>query len=109
MADFAGGGLMCAWGIVLALLERERSGVGQVIDCSMVEGAAYIGSWLYRSQNTYFSQPRGQNILDSGAHFYNTYKTSDDKYIAVGAIEPQFYRTFLEKLQLNIDEFPHIA
>lgn len=50
LADFAGGGLMCAMGIVMALLEREKSQKGQIIDCSMVEGAAYVGSWIYKSK-----------------------------------------------------------
>ena len=110
LADFAGGGLMCAWGIVLALLEREKSGKGQVIDCSMVEGAAYISSFLYRKQDNWlFANSRGKNPLDTGHHCYNTYETSDGKYMAVGALEPQFYNEFLEKLQVNPDEFPQVG
>ncbi|KAK1788365.1 hypothetical protein P4O66_016803, partial [Electrophorus voltai] len=92
LADFAGGGLTCALGIVLALLERSRSGQGQIIDASMVEGAAYLGSFVWKSRSTgLWNRPRGQNLLDSGAPFYDTYRTADGKYMAVGAIEPQFY------------------
>jgi crotonobetainyl-CoA:carnitine CoA-transferase CaiB-like acyl-CoA transferase len=59
----------------------------------MVEGAAYVGSWLFASRDMFvWGKPRGQNALDSGAHFYETYKTKDEKYLAVGALEPQFYR-----------------
>lgn len=63
LADFAGGGLMCALGIVMALYERQHSGKGQVIDCSMVEGTAYLASWITRGKHTpFWSQPRGQNV-----------------------------------------------
>ncbi|XP_064093870.1 alpha-methylacyl-CoA racemase-like [Macrobrachium nipponense] len=102
LADFAGGGLMCAFGIALALLERSNSGLGQVIDANMVEGAAYTGSWLYASRDLYiWGKPRGCNWLDSGVHFYDTYETSDGKYMAVGAIEPQFYQQFISLLGLT--------
>jgi len=102
LADFGGGGLTCALGICLALFEREKSGKGQIIDCSMVEGTAYLSSWLIRSQQLpIWGKPRGQNILDTGAHFYETYATKDNKYISVGAIEPQFYEVLLEKLNLQ--------
>ncbi|KAF2882411.1 hypothetical protein ILUMI_23781 [Ignelater luminosus] len=110
VADFAGGGLMCALGIILALFERQSSGIGQVVDCNMVEGSAYLGSWLYRSQNLpIWGNPRGKNIIDSGAHFYETYETKDGKFMAVGAIEPQFYKQLLEGLGLteeNVPQFP---
>lgn len=108
-SDFGGGGLMCALGIVLALFERSRTQIGQVIDANMVEGTAYLGSWLFRSQKVpgIWGQPRGKNLLDTGAHFYNTYQTKDGKYISVGAIEPQFYAILLEKLNLKEEDFPH--
>lgn len=97
IADFGGGGLMCALGIVLALFERKSSGLGQVVDNSMVNGAAYLGSWLYRSQNLpIWGKERGENILDSGAHFYEVYKTKDGKFLSVGALEPQFYEELLK-------------
>ncbi|XP_067001916.1 alpha-methylacyl-CoA racemase isoform X3 [Anabrus simplex] len=104
-ADFGGGGLMCALGILMALLERHKSGKGQVIDASMVEGVAYLGSWLFRSQHLpFWGQPRGQNLLDTGTHFYETYETKDGKYLAVGALEPQFYLKLLEGLGLSESE-----
>ncbi|NXS84656.1 AMACR racemase, partial [Erpornis zantholeuca] len=107
LADFAGGGVMCAMGIVIALFERARSGRGQVIDASMVKGAAYLSSFLWKSQNLgLWSQPRGENLLDSGAPFYETYRTSDGKYMAVGSIEPQFYNELIKGLGLNLDELP---
>ncbi|XP_055589385.1 alpha-methylacyl-CoA racemase [Uranotaenia lowii] len=104
IADFAGGGLLCAFGILAALLERYHSGKGQIVDHSMVEGAAYVGSWLICSQKLpIWGQPRGENVLDTGAHFYDTYRTKDGKYISVGAIEPQFYQELLSGLDLQID------
>ncbi|XP_057216151.1 alpha-methylacyl-CoA racemase isoform X2 [Triplophysa rosa] len=107
MADFAGGGLMCAFGIVLALLERSRSGQGQIIDVSMVEGAAYVGSFMWKSRSIgLWNHPRGENLLDGGAPFYDTYRTSDGKYVAVGAIEPQFYQQLLQGLDLDPADLP---
>lgn len=107
VADFAGGGLMCAFGIVLALLERSRSGQGQIIDASMVEGAAYVGSFMWKSRSLgLWSRPRGENMLDSGAPFYDTYCTSDGKYVAVGAIEPQFYEQLILGLGLDDADLP---
>ncbi|XP_018046249.1 PREDICTED: alpha-methylacyl-CoA racemase isoform X1 [Atta colombica] len=106
-ADFGGGGLMCALGIILALYERTKSNIGQVIDTSMVEGSAYLGSWLFRSQKMgIWENPRGRNLLDTGSHFYDTYETKDKLFMCVGAIEPQFYEIFLEKLGLSSDEVP---
>ncbi|XP_023194386.1 alpha-methylacyl-CoA racemase [Xiphophorus maculatus] len=107
VADFAGGGLTCALGIVLALLERTRSGKGQIIDASMVEGAAFTGSFLWKSRRLgIWSRPRGENLLDSGAPFYDTYKTLDGKYLAVGAIETEFYDQLLKGLELDAGELP---
>ena len=81
LADFAGGSFTCAMGIMAALLERSSSGQGQVIDSCMVEGAAYVGSWLFAMGPHVWGKPRGENILDSGTHFYETYKTKDGKYL----------------------------
>ncbi|XP_065334350.1 alpha-methylacyl-CoA racemase [Cloeon dipterum] len=107
LADFAGGGLMCAFGIVMALLERSKSGRGQVIDSSMVEGAAYVSSWLFRSQwLPIWGKGRGQNSLDTGAHYYDTYETKDGGYMAVGSLEPQFYDQLLLGLGLTEEEAP---
>lgn len=99
LADFAGGGLLCAFGICAALIERHRSGKGQIIDNSMSEGAAYVGSWLMRSQSLPIWQgPHGKNMLDGGAFFYGTYETSDGKYMSVGALESQFFEEFVRIL-----------
>ncbi|XP_053196139.1 alpha-methylacyl-CoA racemase [Scomber japonicus] len=108
LADFAGGGLTCAMGIVLALLERTKSGKGQIIDASMVEGAAYVGSFIWKSRSIgMWDRSRGENMLDSGAPFYDTYQTSDGKYMAVGAIEPQFYKQLLKGLELDAAALPN--
>ncbi|KAM9734716.1 alpha-methylacyl-CoA racemase isoform 1-T2 [Menidia menidia] len=107
LADFAGGGLTCALGIVLALLEREKSGKGQVIDASMVEGAAYAGSFVWKSGSIgMWDRGRGENMLDGGAPFYDTYRTQDGKFMAVGALEPQFYLQLLKVLELDPRELP---
>ncbi|NXM29184.1 AMACR racemase, partial [Oxyruncus cristatus] len=107
LADFAGGGVMCALGIVIALYERTTSGRGQIIDASMVKGVAYLSSFLWKSQNAgIWSRPRGENLLDGGAHFYEIYRTSDGKFMAVGAIEPQFYDQLIKGLGLDSNELP---
>lgn len=102
IADFAGGGLLCAFGICAALVERHRSGKGQIVDSAMSEGAAYVGSWLMRSQSLPVWQgPRGTNMLDGGAFFYGTYETSDGQYMSVGALESQFFAEFTRILGLQ--------
>ncbi|KAF9199925.1 hypothetical protein BGZ49_009899 [Haplosporangium sp. Z 27] len=105
LADFAGGGLICALGILLALQERSRSNKGQVIDAAMIEGVSYIGSFVYNMHKAgaLFQTPPGTNQLDGGAPFYDTYKTKDGLYMAVGAIETQFYKLLLEGLGLDIE------
>lgn len=106
-ADFAGGGLLCSFGICLALLERHSSGKGQIVDCAMVEGAAYVASWLYRSRGLpVWTGERGENVLDSGSAFYDTYETKDGKWMSVGALEPQFYQVFLSGLGLDTEKVP---
>ncbi|XP_056401590.1 alpha-methylacyl-CoA racemase isoform X3 [Hyla sarda] len=108
LADFAGGSYICALGIAMSLFERTRSGKGQVIDSSMVEGAAYLGSFVWKSQSLgLWSRPRGENLLDGGAPFYSTYMTADGKYMAVGAIEPQFYKELLKGLDLDSSDLPN--
>ncbi|ESO88171.1 hypothetical protein LOTGIDRAFT_193764 [Lottia gigantea] len=105
LADFAGGGMTCAMGIILALFERSKSGHGQIVDCSMTEGAAYLGKWLWASREMFiWGKERGDNVLDGGAAYYNTYKTKDNKYMAVGAIEPQFFHQLIQGLGLNTNE-----
>ena len=104
--DFGGGGMMMAYGIVCALLEAQRSGEGQVIDCSMHEGSAALMAMFYGLKaNGLFTDNRGTHMLDTGAHFYDVYETKDGKYISIGSIEPQFYELLKEKAQLSLDDF----
>ncbi|PZC77237.1 hypothetical protein B5X24_HaOG203554 [Helicoverpa armigera] len=110
LSDFAGGGVLCALGIVMALFERTKSGQGQIIDTSMTEGAAYVGKWLFKSrQLPIWSGEPGTNPLDGGFACYQTYRTKDDKFMAVGALEPQFYSNFLKGLQLPEEEFDQVG
>jgi alpha-methylacyl-CoA racemase len=104
LGDFAGGGLMLAFGMVSALLEAQRSGQGQVVDCAMTEGATLLSSfiWTLQQQGNWTAE-RGTNELDTGAHYYDVYECADGKHIAVGAIEPKFYQELLKHLELNDD------
>jgi alpha-methylacyl-CoA racemase len=107
LGDFAGGGMLCAMGILLALVERSRSGQGQVVDAAMVDGAAYLSSFLYNFRSArLWSDERGTNMLDGGAPFYDTYVTKDGQYMSVGAIEPQFYAALLRGLGLDAATMP---
>ena len=96
VGDFGGGGMMLAFGVVCALLESRTSGKGQVVDAAMVEGAALLGAMMY-GMRAYgqWKDEREANLLDGGAPFYDTYACLDGKFIAVGAIEPQFYTRLL--------------
>lgn len=110
LADFAGGGLMCAFGIAAALFERTRSGRGQIVDCSMTEGASYVSSFRWLSQNLPFwgAEP-GTGLLDGAAHYYRCYRTKDAKFMAVGAIEPKFYNALIAGLGLSSEEAPQMG
>ena len=92
VGDFGGGGMMLAFGMVSALLHAKTTGQGQVIDAAMTDGAATLMSmiWGFKA-NGMWSDDRGTNMLDTGAHFYDTYETSDGKFLSIGSIEPQFY------------------
>jgi alpha-methylacyl-CoA racemase len=96
VGDFGGGGMMLAFGVVCAMLEARTSGRGQVVDAAMTDGAALLGAMMYglRAHGAW-SAARGANFLDGGAPFYATYACADGKFIAVGAIEPQFYARLL--------------
>lgn len=109
VGDFGGGGMLLAFGVACALTERATSGKGQVIDAAMVDGASTLMAFFHgmKAMGGHGSGGRGTNILDTGAHFYETYETSDGKYISLGSIEPQFYAELLEKLRLNDDDLPH--
>ena len=102
VGDFGGGGMLLAYGMVCALLESKMSGKGQVVDAAMVDGAALLMTSIFAaSQTGFWSEQRGTNMLDSGAPFYEVYETADGKYMAVGAIESQFYQVFVERLGLK--------
>jgi len=94
LGDYGGGGLLLAFGMCAAIIQARASGQGQVVDCAMVDGSALLATlmWSLRAQDQWRDE-RGSNFLDSGAHFYDTYRTRDDRFIAVGAIEKPFYRT----------------
>jgi len=101
LADFGGGGMLLAVGVLAALLERERSGRGQVIDAAMVDGAASFTTFIRGlAALGAWTDQRGANLLDGGAPFYATYACADGRYVAVGALEPQFYRLMIEGLEL---------
>jgi alpha-methylacyl-CoA racemase len=107
VGDFGGGGMLLAFGLVCGLLEARNSGQGQVIDAAMVDGAALLASALYGLHAAgIWSDERGTNLLDSGAHFYDVYETADGKYVALGAIEPQFHA---ELVRLTGLDFPSEA
>jgi len=103
LGDFAGGGMLLAFGIACAAWEASRSGQGQVIDAAMIDGAAIMMATFFSGRVSGFWGPRGTNMLDTGASFYEVYETSDGKWMAVGAIEPQFYAALLAGLGLTDD------
>lgn len=108
VGDYGGGGLYLAFGVVCGMLEASRSGKGQVIDAAMVDGAASLMTTFYSLRAMgYWTENRGENILDSGAHFYDVYETADGKYIAVGAIEEKFYRELLQRIGLEEEGLPN--
>jgi alpha-methylacyl-CoA racemase len=96
VGDFGGGGVYLAFGMVCGLLEASKSGQGQVVDSAMVDGAASLMTMFYglRAMGIWTDR-RGANFLDGGAHFYGVYQTADDQYISVGSIEPKFYAELL--------------
>ena len=104
VGDFGGGGMLLAFGLVCGMLEASRSGQGQVVDAAMVDGAAALMAGFF-SMGDFFSDRRGTNLLDGGAHFYNTYETKDGQHICVGAIEPQFYKLLVEKSGVDAERF----
>jgi alpha-methylacyl-CoA racemase len=107
VGDFGGGGMMLAFGICAALLEAQRSGQGQVVDAAMIDGAASLMTmtWSFRHMGMWHDE-RGTNLLDTGAHFYDTYETADGRYVSIGSIEPQFYAELLRLTGLEGEELP---
>jgi len=101
VGDFGGGGMLLLAGVLAALVERSRSGRGQVVDAAMVDGSALLMSSVlgWKAAGTW-QEPPGTNAIDTGSPFYEVYETSDGGYIAVGAVEPRFYREFVDVLDL---------
>ena len=107
VADFGGGSMLVLLGIVVALYERERSGKGQVVDAAMVDGVSVLAQMMWTMKSTGALRDRRESfLLDGGAPFYGCYETADGKYMAVGAIEPQFFAALLTGLGLSPDEVP---
>lgn len=107
IGDFAGGGAVCVLGIFLALFQRERTGLGQVVEANMVDGSAFVGSMpRLASKGVMWDRPRGENLLDGGCPWYDTYECGDGGFMAVGALEPQFYKALLKGLEVQEGEAP---
>jgi alpha-methylacyl-CoA racemase len=108
VGDFGGGGLLLAFGMACALYEARGSGQGQVVDAAMVDGSSILMTMFhaFKHMGVHDDSRRGTNLLDTGAHFYEVYETADAKYVALGAIEPQFYAEFLRRVGLDAAELP---
>jgi len=109
VGDFGGGGMLLVTGVLGALLEAARSGVGQVVDVAMVDGTAQL-MWMmqgFQQIGAWNADEREANLLDGAAHFYDTYECADGKYIAIGAIEPQFYAELLARAEITDPQFEH--
>jgi alpha-methylacyl-CoA racemase len=104
VGDYGGGGMMLAFGVLAAILSARSTGKGQVVDCAMTDGTALMMAQTYTFMAAgMWEDEREANLLDGGAYFYDTYETSDGKYVAIGPIEPQFLALLLEKLGLTGD------
>jgi alpha-methylacyl-CoA racemase len=107
VADFGGGSMLTLLGIVAALYEREKSGLGQVIDAAMVDGVSVLAQMMWTMKATgALKDQRESFLLDGGAPYYRTYETADGQHMAVGSIEPQFFSQLLAGLELSADEVP---
>ena len=106
VGDYGGGSMFLVMGILAAVIESKTSGKGQVVDAAMTEGSANLMA-MFNSLHAMgmWSPKRGVNLLDSGAHFYDTYETQDGKYVSIGSIEPQFYALLMEKTGLDKETF----
>ena len=106
VGDFGGGALYLAFGLMAGVISARATGKGQVIDCAMSDGAASLMAMFYGMKGAGgWVEKRRSNLLDGGAHFYDTYQCSDGKWISIGSIEPQFYALLLEKTGINDPEF----
>ncbi len=107
IADFGGGAMFLLVGVLAALHEARSTGSGQVVDAAMVDGAAMLTTMFHEMRRRgLWEDVRGANLLDGGAPFYRTYETADGEYMAVGALEPQFYTAFVAGLGLDADQLP---
>ncbi len=107
VGDFGGGGMLLAYGMLAAIISAQRTGTGQVVDAAMVDGAASLMTMTYTLRAAgIWNDRRGTNLLDTGAHFYEVYETSDGGFIGVGAIEPQFYAELIRLMGLEGEELP---
>ena len=107
VGDFGGGGMLLVTGVLGGLLEAAQSGQGQVIDVAMVDGTAQL-MWMmqgFQQIGAWNAEEREANLLDGAAHFYDTYECADGKYVAIGAIEPQFYAELLARAEVTDPEF----
>ena len=107
VGDFGGGGMLLVTGVMGGLLEAAKSGQGQVIDVAMVDGTAQL-MWMmqgFQQVGAWNAEEREANLLDGAAHFYDTYECADGKYVAIGAIEPQFYAELLARAELTDPQF----
>jgi len=106
VGDFGGGALYLAFGLLAGVIQARETGKGQVIDCAMSDGAASLMAMFYGFKaGGMWKEERRSNMLDGGAHFYDTYQCSDGKWVSIGSIEPQFYALLLEKTGINDPEF----
>lgn len=106
VGDFGGGALYLAFGLLAGIIEAKSSGKGQVVDCAMIDGAASLMTMFYNMKAVgMWSAERDSNLLDGGAHFYDTYTCADGKWLAVGSIEPQFHAELVKGLGLPADTF----
>lgn len=104
VGDFGGGGMILAYGVVCGLLEAQKSGRGQVVDAAMTDGSALLMAAIFGMHASgFWSTQRGENLLDTGAHFYDVYECADGKWVSIGSIEPQFYALLLAKTGLADD------
>jgi alpha-methylacyl-CoA racemase len=107
VGDFGGGGMLLAFGIACGIVSAQKTGKGQVVDAAMVDGAAVLMTMFHAfTAMGIWDDERGTNLLDTGAHFYDVYETSDGKYVSIGSIEPQFYAELIRITGLDQEELP---
>ena len=107
VGDYGGGGMLLAFGIVSGLLAAQRTGKGQVVDAAMVDGASLLATMFAGMiAARQWGDVRGENVLDSGAPWYDAYETKDHRWVAIGSIEPKFYAELLDRLGLAGESLP---